>query len=59
MLNLGMPDMKSGCPDMDSGSNRYYVWYVHIYYLGSPDDVSGVLGLSIWIREAVYVDMSK
>ena len=44
---------------MDFGNTKYYVWYVQIYYLGQPDDVSGVPGLSIWIRETVYIDMSK
>ena len=59
MLNMGMLDMKSRCPDMDSSSTRYYVWYIQIYYLGQPNDVFGIPGLSIWIRETVYIDLSK
>ena len=29
-----MPDIKSGCPDIESSDTRYYVWYVQNYYLG-------------------------
>ena len=53
MLNLEMSYMKSGCPDIEYGDNRYYFWYVQVHYLGQPDDVFGMLGLSIWICETI------
>ena len=31
MMNLEMPNMKSGCPDIESSDTRYYIWYVQVH----------------------------